>query len=328
MNFVKIRNYSRYMINSSCTVKNIHTGKVLEGAINNSGYLNYRLTRDDGLTVTWGAHRLLAWVFQADFGDITGLVVNHIDGDKLNNDLANLEIVTYQENAEHAGLHGLTTKCKPVSVRDVISGEVYKYPSINSLSREIGLSKDVVASRCLKGEFTVFTDQRQYKFGHDDFTYKPRVNKLNALMDRGRAIPVIIRNVMTNEFNEFNYSREASEFLGCSVAAISQWLNNPDQPIIRGFYQIQKLRSMKDWVDHEDIVLRYELDNNVRCVYTWDQDGELTLHFSARDAARYLGIKTTTLDYRLKSKGLTKFKDGTRCAYYSEWSPHVETHEG
>lgn len=56
-------------------------------------------------------HRLVA---EAWFGGIPkGMTVNHKDGDKQNNQLDNLEIVTYSENAKHAYKLGLA---KPVSM--------------------------------------------------------------------------------------------------------------------------------------------------------------------------------------------------------------------
>ena len=50
-------------------------------------------------------HRLIAEAF---IGDISELEVNHIDGNKKNNKLSNLEIVTTQQNTNHAIAMGLT----------------------------------------------------------------------------------------------------------------------------------------------------------------------------------------------------------------------------
>ena len=50
-------------------------------------------------------HRLVA---SAYLGDVTGLTVNHIDGNPSNNHVSNLEIVTMQENIRHAFNTGLS----------------------------------------------------------------------------------------------------------------------------------------------------------------------------------------------------------------------------
>lgn len=51
-------------------------------------------------------HRLMIWAF---YGVLTNrkMVCNHIDGNKLNNNLCNLELVTAGENVRHAYKSGL-----------------------------------------------------------------------------------------------------------------------------------------------------------------------------------------------------------------------------
>lgn len=70
--------------------------------MNRNGYLEVSL-RVNGITVTKRVHRL---VYEA-FCGCTDLEVNHIDGDKANNSLANLEVCTRKENMEHAKRKGL-----------------------------------------------------------------------------------------------------------------------------------------------------------------------------------------------------------------------------
>ena len=61
-------------------------------------------------------HRLVARAFCSGFED--GLVVNHKDGNKLNNNADNLEWVTASENVQHAHDIGLCA-----SIRDVTVGK-------------------------------------------------------------------------------------------------------------------------------------------------------------------------------------------------------------
>lgn len=69
------------------------------------GYL-WVLTTRDGKTVNVGsAHRM---IWEAVHGEIPdGLQINHINGDKTDNRIANLELVTASENTTHAYRIGL-----------------------------------------------------------------------------------------------------------------------------------------------------------------------------------------------------------------------------
>lgn len=69
-------------------------------------------------------HRLVAISFLGDFTE-KKLEVNHIDGDKYNNKLSNLEWVTRSENHKHAFRHGL---------RRVNKGEDCSWSKLNSIT--------------------------------------------------------------------------------------------------------------------------------------------------------------------------------------------------
>jgi hypothetical protein len=61
----------------------------------------------DGVVTDWAVHRLVMHAFVGPCPD--GKEVNHIDGNKLNQALANLEYVTRSENLRHAFVTGLKT---------------------------------------------------------------------------------------------------------------------------------------------------------------------------------------------------------------------------
>jgi hypothetical protein len=103
---------TNYEISNLGSVRNILTGKLLAPNIHPSGYKLVKIT-----TTTYKErkhyriHRLVATTFLSMDID-SPLFVNHIDGNKSNNRLDNLEVVTPSENTRHAIYTGLM---KPIN---------------------------------------------------------------------------------------------------------------------------------------------------------------------------------------------------------------------
>lgn len=91
-----------YFITEDGKCYNEKTGKWLKGQVNcRHGYFSYNLTLPDGSKKRCVAHRLVAKAFIPN-DDPQKDEVNHIDGNKLNNSVDNLEWVTHTENMHHA----------------------------------------------------------------------------------------------------------------------------------------------------------------------------------------------------------------------------------
>lgn len=85
-------------------------------------------------------HRLLALTFikrPVQLKDVAEelLDVNHIDGNKMNNDLSNLEWCTRQENCVHAYKTGLRTDNTPILVKDLRDNTVTRFYSLQECAR-------------------------------------------------------------------------------------------------------------------------------------------------------------------------------------------------
>lgn len=95
-----------YTIDHNGNVYNI-VNNFYVSVFENGQYLKCHLMRADGSQYVYYIHRLVAWewvYYNRDFN----LVVNHKDGNKLNNNCNNLEWVTTMENVHHAMRTGLT----------------------------------------------------------------------------------------------------------------------------------------------------------------------------------------------------------------------------
>ena len=131
------------------------------------GYVYVSLFKSKGITTTVAIHRLLCMAFKP-IDNYKDMHVNHINGIKNDNRLANLEWCTPTENNHHAGRLGLTTKCLPVEVRDVDTGRVTYYNSANEVAKDLGVSKDTILWRLKKPESHVNPERKQYRVARSD----------------------------------------------------------------------------------------------------------------------------------------------------------------
>jgi hypothetical protein len=75
-------------------------GGIIRGSLSGNGHLQARLRRPDGSRKAEQVHRLVAAAF---LGPISaGCEVNHKNGNKSDNRVANLEYVSHRENMTHA----------------------------------------------------------------------------------------------------------------------------------------------------------------------------------------------------------------------------------
>lgn|GEM_PF-6947549 len=92
-----ISDYGRVRASLTCRVGGSRPGRVLFQSRDTKGYPQVIIYCGKPHTIK--VHRLVATAFLGERGDLT---VNHIDGDKTNNKVTNLEYVSNVENTRHA----------------------------------------------------------------------------------------------------------------------------------------------------------------------------------------------------------------------------------
>ena len=93
--FVKVKGYEGYEVSNTGKIKSLKTNRLLKPQKNNCGYLYILLTDQNKKVKINLIHRL---VFDSFIGIDDGLEINHLDEDKENNRLDNLELITHEDN--------------------------------------------------------------------------------------------------------------------------------------------------------------------------------------------------------------------------------------
>ena len=94
---------SGYFVSNQGRIKGIRVA-YLRPTLSNAGYLVTSLPKD-GTSMFYTVHRAVYETFKGDIPH--KMDINHIDGNKQNNHISNLECVTRQENIQHAYDNGL-----------------------------------------------------------------------------------------------------------------------------------------------------------------------------------------------------------------------------
>lgn len=142
-----------YKISSNGQVKSLRNQVILKQFPDKDGYYRVNLTNKYGLKKQYAVHRLLAMTFIENPENKT--VINHIDGDKQNNQLDNLEWSSISENTQHGYDHGLNPKgeahyaCKLTDEQVMFIKKNYKprdpYYGAKPLAEMFGVSLSLVS---------------------------------------------------------------------------------------------------------------------------------------------------------------------------------------
>ena len=144
--FVEIEGFENYEVSNLGKVRNIKSGRTLKPRLDKDGYLVHGLYKNNKQNQLL-LHRIIATAFIDNPEEKP--CVNHIDENKLNNDLSNLEWCTVRENA----IHGTRTKrvaeklSQKVIQLDLNDNVLNEFESMKQAEQETGVDESSI-SRC------------------------------------------------------------------------------------------------------------------------------------------------------------------------------------
>lgn len=209
----KLNNFSNYVIFSDGNVFSCKRKRLMKLTLDkNIKYLRLSLRDDSGNIITYLVHRLVAEAFIPNPENKPE--VNHIDGNKLNNNVSNLEWVTRKENMLHAHSLGLRDNNGEGNPRDILSEEevLAVYNDLLDGARVCDLADRYNVSRPTISDIKA---KRNWYYLLEDLPAIKHKNKSNTLSEatvrwvcseikKGTRICDILKKAENKELNENN----------------------------------------------------------------------------------------------------------------------------
>ena len=147
MRWKRLISYPTYEVSDVGLVRKFSTKREVKPQLSSSGYLQFSLYLNGKRTGNMMVHRAVAEVFVPYTYEYQE--VNHIDGNKTNNDWLNLEWCSRSENMQHAVKNGLLTQehsKKPVVA--YMGEDMHIFKSITEGATELGCHIGNVSAVC------------------------------------------------------------------------------------------------------------------------------------------------------------------------------------
>ena len=133
-----------YQVSNLGRVWNIKLQRYLKGSYNKDGYIRVNLTAKNGKCKTESVHRLVALAF---IPNPKGLPqVNHIDENKENNCVDNLEWTSIKDNANHGTRNKRISKANSISVYCFELDKTFY--GAREAERELGINHSSISKAC------------------------------------------------------------------------------------------------------------------------------------------------------------------------------------
>lgn len=141
----KVKSVSHYTRNNRNGGLRMTVGKILSQYKMPNGYRQVQLSKNERREKKY-VHRLVAENFIQNVNNLSD--VNHIDGNKDNNSISNLEWCSHKDNQKHMIENHMTKKATPVICNE--TGKMYH--SMSEAEKDTGICRRTIKKLCASGE--------------------------------------------------------------------------------------------------------------------------------------------------------------------------------
>ena len=210
-----------YSVNEEGQVKNDKNNYLVKGSLRN-GYLR--------LNSIISIHRLVWETFNGEIPE--GMVIDHIDGNRSNNKLSNLRLVSQAENMNNAQANGHKGQVK-ISQYDKEGNFIAKYNSIREAAQTINGSEVAIKDAANRhgssaGYFWIREDQ--------DLTIEELLKITTANKPKATSMGITQYSSEGEKIAHFNSIGEAARQIGCSGSTLKRAADA--KRIGKGYYWI------------------------------------------------------------------------------------------
>lgn len=291
-----IPGYTKFGISRDGRVKSTITGKTLKQWIGPYGYPCTSIyDADKNKWRTISVHILIARAYVENKFPSENIFVNHIDGDKLNFNISNLEWTTSSNNNRHAVINGLRNDNQCTEVLDVKTNVITRHESISAACKFIGLAgnkpvyknKDTPSLFFNRYEIKRVSDKRDWFYNNANLIYK----------SSGAGIKLEIKRVSDGQVFIYNSISELSSFLNVTTDVIRNILRYEIPTLFDGY--LIRAKDNKDWSSEYRV---YDSCKIRQFILSHIENGREITFRSLRQAVMFLNCDKRTFKNKLLRK--------------------------
>lgn len=265
---------------------------------NGDGYVTVSVLTNEGMWVTFGVHRLLCITYKP-IDDYTFMTSNHIDGDKENNTVGNVEWLSVGMNNIHGTLLNRFTKRPLIKAKSKETTLVLN--DIADAERYFGVDLDTIWG-CIKNKIKLNGFDITFVKSSDPEVLKKLNDEIGTVIGYFRSVKML--NLETNEVKIYSSMHDAARCHDVLVTHIRNRISVPERPkVFNKLYVIVDITKDFDFLTDE--VRKDLLSRGSKAVLAYSlKDKEFKEYNSAYSFIKENGLSKKSVTVRLKKQDI------------------------